>query len=506
VNNLDSTAPEQLAFAVHGSHTGAQQELSLWSTNESAWFVQLPPPKLDAAGRFELEIQPETVYTVSTLAGAAKAARKGDHAHSELAAPFPLPHSDNFSGYADGRSPRFFTDWDGSFSIVGGVLKQQVLHPPIRWHCTDVDPITLVAPGYSNYDVSAAARIDSSAANASGVEAYVSVCARQQKPFDGWCPSASGYCLRLAHGGAWSLTAGKTAIAHGTATAVDGSLLDASRWQTLRLRVYGTSIQASLNDDRLAQLNDTSFDNGPAALGSGYHYASFSAFHMRALGSSRPPAGSTAAAYPVFTGTALATPSNHKPGEYGMAFTALRDITITALARFAAAGPTGSHRLSLHCAARNGTQKDPRCRRPPRVAEALGGCTIDMNLPDRDATGLVWAPIRASTGAGHAAEAEVRVAAGQQYYLVSEELGAKSDDSFYTTTQNYPCIGAPGPGGTLPKLDVQVDSVRIDGGVYRLTDGTASGTGHEARQPWQPVLWDYRPRSYGPLSFAVLAE
>eukprot|EP01051_Picozoa_sp_SAG22_P014533 SAG22_NODE_1776_length_3607_cov_2.601482_2_plen_431_part_00 len=325
VNNLDSTDGTQLAFAVRGSRHAGAQELSLFATNETAWFVQLPPPKLDAEGRFELDVQPETVYTLTTLAGA-KAARKGDHPHFELAAPFPLPHADNFSGYTDGRSPRFFTDWDGSFSIVGDVLKQQVLHPPIRWHCTDVDPITLVGAGYSNYDVSTTARIDSSAANASAAATYVSVCARQQKPFSGWCPSASGYCLKLANGGAWSLAAGKTVIAHGTATAADGS------------------------------------------------------------------------------------------------------------------------------------------------------------------------PLNASPGVG---QAGVKVIAGQQYYLVSEELGAKSqDDGFYTTTKNYPCIGAPGPGGTLPKLDVQVDSVRIDGGVYCLTNGTAS-------QPWQPVLWDYRPRSYGPLSFAV---
>ena len=402
------------------------------------------------------------------------------------------------------RSPRFFTDWDGSFDVVGGVLKQQVLRPPIRWHCTDVDPITLVGPGYSNYDVSTTARIDSSAANTSEASTYVSVCARQQKPFSGWCPSASGYCLKVGVG-AWWLTAGKKTIARGKAAAMDGQLLDPTVYQTLRLRVYGTSLEASLNDALLVQISDSSFDNGPAALGSGYHYASFSSFEMRALSSSlaSPPAGSMAVAYPVFTGTSLATASDHKPGEYGLAFTALHGTTITALARFAAAGPTGPHQLSVHCAAHNATQRDPRCRRPPQGAQAsegLGACKVDMSQPDRDATGLVWAPIRAAS-AGHAAE--VRVVAGQQYYLVSEELGAKSQDGFYTTTANYPCIGAPGPGGTLPKLDVQVDSVRIDGGVYRLVNGTATGTDQDAHLPWEPVLWDYRPRSYGPLSFAV---
>ena len=63
---------------------------------------------------------------------------------------------------------------------------------------------------------------------------------------------------------------------------------------------------------------------------------------------------------------------------------------------------------------------------------------------------------------------------GQQYFLVSVEGAAEcSGDRFYIGTANYPCIGQPGPGGTLPKLDVQIDSVRIDGGISR-------GSGNDA--------------------------
>jgi hypothetical protein len=121
-----------------------------------------------------------------------------------------------------------------------------------------------------------------------------------------------------------------------------------------------------------------------------------------------------------------------------------------------------------------------------------------------DEVGMVWADIRASN-AGHGAS--VLLVAGQQYYLVSDEGSAKSPgDRFYTTTTNYPCIGSPGPGGTLPKLDVQVASVRIDGGVYRLANGTCSSPQDCSHGEWQPLLWDYRPRSFGPLSFAVAEE
>jgi hypothetical protein len=127
---------------------------------------------------------------------------------------------------------------------------------------------------------------------------------------------------------------------------------------------------------------------------------------MRALGSSLAgvPDGSTAVAYPgkktvlsvrfyikmivlprqardrhrqstrnrvhrclaVFTGTALSDAyAKENMGQFGMAFTPLRDIRVTALARFRAAGPSGVHQLAIHCAAHNRTQPDPRCHAKP---------------------------------------------------------------------------------------------------------------------------------------------
>jgi len=104
-----------------------------------------------------------------------------------------------------------------------------------------------------------------------------------------------------------------------------------------------------------------------------------------------------------------------------------------------------------------------------------------------DVTGMVWAALRSPSGGVQPVELEP----GQQYVLVSDE-GGSNTDAFYTTTTAYPCMGSTGPGGTLPKLDVPVETVRIDGGAHRDQE-SGSFT----------VLWDYRPRSYGPLSFAI---
>jgi hypothetical protein len=506
INNLDSSSAEKVSFAVHDSSSsnsgggGDVVQLSLFATNETHWFKQLPAPTIDASGHFVLDVAPATVYTISTLSGR-DGAQKGHHAHSELAAPFPLPHSDHFQQYPDGRSPKFFTDWDGSFSIVDGVLQQLVMRPPIRWHCTDVDPITLVGPGYSNYQVSAMAAINSSSRTA-----YVSVCARVQKPFSHWCPSASGYCLKLyatdkrdIDPARWSLFAGRRVIASGFS-----SVFTPHPRTLLTLRVDGTLLTASINGEQVEQLHDVSFDNGPAALGSGYHYASFHSFEMTAIASddqpdddsssskvarSTVPDGSIAVGYPVFTGVSLSSPAR-EIGEFGLAFTPLKPITVTALARFAAAGSTGQHKLSIYCGAVNASQPDARCNgaailQNSVAASALVITRVNFSKSAADATGMVYALL----------SSPFEAVVDQQYFLVSEEGAAEcSSDRFYIGTTNYPCIGQPGPGGTLPKLDVQIDSVRIDGGVSR-------GRGNAAT--WSAIQWDYRPRSFGPLSFAV---
>jgi hypothetical protein len=125
VNNLDSATPERVRFAIRrGNHSGngdggrmdTSAPLTMFATNETSWFSQLAAPTPDSSGEFSLDVAAGTVYTITTLAGR-NGPRKGSHPHSELPAPFPLPHSDSFSNYSDGRSPRYFTDWDGSFSV-----------------------------------------------------------------------------------------------------------------------------------------------------------------------------------------------------------------------------------------------------------------------------------------------------------------------------------------------------------------------------------------------------
>jgi galactosylceramidase len=250
-------------------------------------------------------------YSLTTLPDGAVA--KGEHAHSELPALFPLPHADAFDeagNYTAGRSPKFFTDWDGSFSLeadphgggaagggIGGglVLRQLVPARPLHWHCTDVDPITLVSSGHANYAVGVRARIDSSTTE-SYSSTHVAVWARVLRPYSGWCPALSGYRLRLTPSGEWFLEAAPPASGKAMAVLAKGVLpsgFDGRAWHELLLTADGSKLTASVDGALLATVQDTSFDSGSAALGSGFHLAAFRAFNLTAL---RPPAPAAVAA------------------------------------------------------------------------------------------------------------------------------------------------------------------------------------------------------------------
>lgn len=53
-----------------------------------------------------------------------------------------------------------------------------------------------------------------------------------------------------------------------------------SGWTTLQLATVGTSIRASINGKQVAKVVDSTYGNGMAALGSGWHPAYFKSFEV----------------------------------------------------------------------------------------------------------------------------------------------------------------------------------------------------------------------------------
>jgi len=387
-----------------------------------------------------------------------------------------LPHNDTFNSYDVGRSPRFFTDWDGSFSIEADtdlgrddlpssgenmVLRQQVLQRPIRWHCTDVDPIVLVLEGHQNYAIEVDARIESNTTT-SYSSTHVGVCARVRRPYKNWCPAPSGYCFRIGIDGQWHLQVDSNDAK--TTTLASGNLpnFDGSRWHRLSLTCNGSSISASIDASLMAYVQDVSLDSGSAALTSGFHYAAFDNFSLRAV----KPVESDLVAYSVFTNIDVETKVS---GWYGFAFTCNRDFVVTQLARYGAVNGSAAHQL--------------------RILEAAGGRvvangSVDLAIADADSLGFKRAKLKQLVG----------LVAGRTYYMVSHEIAG--GDPFYGLAPSQQCIGSPGPGGTLPRMKVPTDAITILGGVSATDKELNSNS-----DPWK-VLSDYEPRSFGPVSFA----
>ena len=274
----------------------AVQRLQQWSTTEDEQFVRgtdiHPAPGSDGALSFALQLRKGALYSLTTLPDGVVA--KGDHADNTVDSIFPLPLRNDFETTGVGRSPQYFTDWDGSFSVEGesdrgsdaplakgerSVLRQMVLQRPIRWHCTDVDPITIVGEGMQNYAVTATLRVETIANESSADSAsYAAVYARVVRPYSGWCPAPSGYRLKATANGTWSLEVAQQKP-HGAAfyaTLASGQIPGAGTgawknpgvWRNVTLSVDGAKIEASVDGAKMAHVFDSTYDSGPAGVGS----------------------------------------------------------------------------------------------------------------------------------------------------------------------------------------------------------------------------------------------
>jgi hypothetical protein len=519
VLNISFTVAVPSSFALSST---APARLQVWTSSEEALFVRgkdIPLTLSSSSGSggsggsggssgsatFQLALQQGTVVSLTTLADGEIA--KGSHKHSELPTLFPVPHNDSFDAYAVGRSPLYFTDWDGSFSIeheqqptissrtttvsstnqaaarAAGrtssetvpenmVLRQQVLRRPIKWHCTDIDPISLISTGYQNYAVSIRARVEINTTQ-SYSSSYVSVWARVRRPYHGWCPASSGYSLRIGPTGSWSLQVAADQLKTRIVLA-QGAVqpFDPSAWQELTLACLGNKITATVNGRVVADMTDVTLDSGSAALGSGFHYAAFDDFSITALAPTPEELapGHKLAAFSIFTGVKL---EREQSGWFGFAFTVLKpSLAVSHLARFAVTNSTRTHLMRLVMVGPNTTGS-----KTVMVANA----TVDMGAAHKelDALGFVYSQLSPA----------VELVANQQYYLVAEETAG--GDPFYALADAQPCIGHAGVGGTLPRMNVPTDAIRIDGGV---------GTNSQAMDGGWSMYPDFEPRSFGPVT------
>lgn len=162
-----TSTSQTAAFQLAGGLEAPAGALALWSTNETHQFVQQPDISVGSDGSFKLTIEPDSMYTVSTLSNGQS---HGVHAPAPPSAPFPNPYTDTFDSYANDTMAKYLSDEGGSFAVFkdsssgGGVLRQVVVEPPgpNQW-IPSPDPLTLVGgaegQAWTSYNVTIVARV-----------------------------------------------------------------------------------------------------------------------------------------------------------------------------------------------------------------------------------------------------------------------------------------------------------------------------------------------------------
>ncbi|HEY9533062.1 MAG TPA: hypothetical protein VIQ77_00935 [Mucilaginibacter sp.] len=106
----------------------------VWKSTEKQQFLRQKPLRLHN-GSINLELEPNTIYTLTSTTGQTK----GTFGTPPARKPFPFPFTENFESYSAGKTPRYFSDQKGTFETYqfpgGGLcLAQIVPKQGILWY------------------------------------------------------------------------------------------------------------------------------------------------------------------------------------------------------------------------------------------------------------------------------------------------------------------------------------------------------------------------------------
>lgn len=155
----DSKAPQKIRFEI-GRGLSAK-DLCVWRSNAKEQFARQADIK-PTAGAFELNLEPGSIYSLSTISGQ----QKGSFKDIPEPKPFPFPYHENFEEYSDpqawGYVPRYNVDFAGVFEITerpdqkGKCLRQVVPAETLSWTKEYNPYYTLLGDDqWANYEVSA---------------------------------------------------------------------------------------------------------------------------------------------------------------------------------------------------------------------------------------------------------------------------------------------------------------------------------------------------------------
>ncbi|WP_248923999.1 OmpL47-type beta-barrel domain-containing protein [Paenibacillus hamazuiensis] len=266
---VNTTArPQKYIFTVSGGLS--KGTVHPWKTTETEDFVQLPDITPEN-GVYAITLEPYSVYSLTTTTGQRKGEPK--HANPENTN-LQLPYADSFDSYTEGKQPLYFEDQGGAFEVTAGGLSgkgvRQVITAgtkPVDWvYRESPDPYTLFGdPDWANYKIGADVSLEGNAAGYAMISGRI-----VDAPGSGAPPV--GYNVKLSGSGAWELRLGGTVLKKGAL-----SSFDPARWHHLQLGFAGDLVTAEVDHQQVAdyRIPPGGLSSGQAALGSGYHFATF---------------------------------------------------------------------------------------------------------------------------------------------------------------------------------------------------------------------------------------
>ena len=267
--NSTAVGPEIATFELAAAAVDGVTVLQLWrsdlkSQDPADWFVQNGTVAVTAGGKFVLALEPNCLYTATTVTTGRKGADYTIPADTGFYAHIKPPYTDTFDGCNLSAEAAFFSDMAGSWEIVdsgnashGKVMEQMVPVPPVFGIRSEVRPISLIGEqSFAATKIGIDVKLPSAAASA-----YVG--AHFRGLTDG-----PGVFLRV-HSQGWDLATQVADI--GTKPDISGSNVTAAPgvWHRLELSVLPGGATGTLDGAVLFANHTAAASSGWAVIGTG---------------------------------------------------------------------------------------------------------------------------------------------------------------------------------------------------------------------------------------------
>ncbi|ARN57861.1 discoidin domain-containing protein [Sedimentisphaera salicampi] len=266
---------EQLDFDISGF---SADKLSVWRTQKRNSFVRMNDIAV-SSGNFSIACEPDSIYTISTTSGQTKGSPSNPIPEYE---DFPFPYSEDFEQYAEGETPDYLADMQGTFETApskagrNGISLQQILPAmgDYTWIYTGEEPpaaMTLFGEmQWSNYEFSSDVFVE---------QEFVHISVRK-----GDTQKHAGYALVLNKNGKWKLSFDNvlekdSVLVSGTVPDFNGDI-----WHNLKIRVAENKLAGYLDGRKLFTIEDDSRDKGQPCLGSSFDMNQFDNIQIKNTG------------------------------------------------------------------------------------------------------------------------------------------------------------------------------------------------------------------------------